>query len=51
MVLTYNSVKFTSFVTQWFPCLRGLILACAELAEVFGGFGVGVAEEVEFYAA
>lgn len=48
---TYNSMEFASFVAYRSARLSCFVLSCAELAEVFGGFGVGFAEEVEFYAA
>jgi len=44
-------MKLAPFVAHWFAGLGVLVLACAELAEVLGGSGVGVAEEVDFYAA
>lgn len=44
-------MEFAALVSCWPAGLGVLVLACAELAEVFGGSGVGVAEEVDFNAA
>lgn len=48
--MTYDAVKLAAFVACWFARLRRLVFACAELAEVFGGEGVGFAEEVDLDA-
>lgn len=43
-------MEFTPFVTLWMA--EGVLcFAGAELAEVFGGFGDGVGEELHFDAA
>ena len=49
-VPTYDPVEFTPFVALR-PALGILVLAGAVLAEVFGGFGGGGGEELDFYAA
>ena len=43
-------MEFAAFVALR-PALGILVLAGAVLAEVFGGFGGGVGEEFDFYAA
>jgi len=50
-VVTYYAVEFAAFVACWFAGLGRFVLACTELAEIFGGEGVGFAEEVDFDAS
>jgi len=47
---TYHTMKFASFIPLW-PSLAIFGLACAELTEVFGGFGRRVGEELHLDAA
>ena len=49
-ILTYNAVELAPFVALR-SALGILVLACAVLAEVFGGLGGGVGEELYFHAA
>jgi hypothetical protein len=42
---TYDAVELAPFISEWLPAWA-LVLACAELAEVLGGLGDGVGEEV-----
>lgn len=44
--VTYHAVEFAALVALG-PAVDA-VLACAELAEVFGGFGDGVREELHF---